>query len=166
MNVISVYDVKDNPFTLIGKDWMLITAAKKDGTLNTMTASWGGLGILWGKPVAYIVVRPGRYTYEFLESADDFSLSFLDEEYRSALNLCGSRSGRDTDKISAAGLTTVYEDGVPYFEEARMVMLAGKLYFQDINPNNFILPEIDKNYPEKDYHRMYIGGIKKVLVHD
>lgn len=149
----------DNVFRLVGQEWMLITA----GTLkrhNTMTASWGGLGILWGKPVAFCVVRPTRYTYEFMEAADSFSLSFLPEEYHDVLELCGSVSGRDTDKAEAAGITPVEETpGVVYFSESRLVLECRKLYDHDLDPSRFLDPGIDSMYPQRDYHRMYIGEI-------
>ena len=90
-------ELEFNPFRLIGKDWMLITAGTEE-KFNTMTASWGSVGILWNKPAVTIYVRPTRYTYEFVEKYDEFTISFFSEEYRSALNFCGSKSGRDYDK--------------------------------------------------------------------
>ena len=94
---INPEEIKDNPFKLIGKDWGLVTAGTKD-SFNTMTVSWGGVGIMWNKPVAYTFIRPQRYTFEFLEKNDHFTLSFYGEEYRKALSFCGSKSGRDYDK--------------------------------------------------------------------
>ena len=91
---IAPEQLTQNPFAMIGKDWMLITA-EKDGKANTMTASWGGFGVMWGKNVAYIVLRPQRYTKEFVDQAETFSLSFLDDSFRAALNYLGSKSGRD-----------------------------------------------------------------------
>jgi len=155
--------IDENVFKLIGEDWMLITSGNKD-SFNTMTASWGGMGILWNRPVSYIFVRPTRYTYEFIEKNNGYTLSFFSERYRKALTLCGSTSGRDTDKIAEAGLTPQEtESGEISFKEARLVLECRKLYFQDIDPAHFIDSSIEKMY-DNDYHRMYIGeitGIRK-----
>ena len=153
----------DNPFRLIGTDWMLITAGSPDA-FNTMTASWGGLGVLWERKVAFCFIRPTRHTYGFIERAGGFTLSFFGEQYRSALQFCGTHSGRDTDKVSGAGLTPVRDRGAVYFDEARLVLVCRKLYFQDIGPERFLDPSIGKMYPQKDYHRMYVGEIERCLV--
>jgi len=153
-------ELNDNPFKLIGKDWMLITAGSPD-KFNTMTASWGGLGVLWNKKVCFIFVRPSRYTYGFLEESDTFTLSFFEEKYREALSFCGSKSGRDVDKVTATGLTPIAsESGSIYFEEARLVMECKKIYYQDIVLANFLDSEnIEKCYNGQDYHRVYVGEI-------
>ncbi len=154
--------IDENIFKLIGSDWMLITAGTED-SFNTMTASWGGLGVLWNKPVSYIFVRPQRYTYEFLEKNKSYSLSFFDEKYRKALSLCGSKSGRDLDKVKEAGLTPVVsDDGIVHFAEAKLVLECSKLYYQDIDPSHFLDKAIEQFY-NKDYHRMYIGEIKNII---
>lgn len=156
--------LEDNVFRLVGNDWMLITAGQLD-RYNTMTASWGGLGILWGKKVAFCVVRPTRHTYEFIESSDHFSLSFFTEEYRDVLDICGSTSGKDVDKAAEAGITAVEETpGVVYFNEARLVLECRKLYFQDFDPQNFLDDSIQSMYELKDYHRMYIGEITQARI--
>jgi flavin reductase (DIM6/NTAB) family NADH-FMN oxidoreductase RutF len=156
---LSPFQIKDNIFKLLDKDWMLITAGTPED-FNTMTASWGGFGILWNKPVAYLFIRPTRYTFEFAEKYDFITLSFFTEEYRKALTLCGSLSGRNTDKINKSGLTPIpASSGGVTFNEARMYFDCIKLYFSDINPANFRKPETDKHYPLKDYHRMYICEI-------
>ena len=152
-----------NVFSLIGDQWMLITAGTKD-QCNTMTASWGGLGVLWGKPVAMVYIRPQRYTLEFVEREDTFTLCFFGEEYRKALALCGSKSGRDMDKVKECGFTVATAEGAPYFEEADLVLVCKKAYWQDMDPTHFLDGEIDsKWYPEKDYHRIFIGEILEVL---
>lgn len=151
--------IGDNVFRLIGSDWMLITAGDKK-SFNTMTASWGGLGVLWNKNVSTIFVRPQRYTHEFLERAGTYTLSFFDETYRGVLNFCGAKSGREVDKVKETGLTPAQTPGgSPCFAEARLVIECRKIYFQDLNPANFLDPKIDANYPIRDYHRMYIGEI-------
>jgi flavin reductase (DIM6/NTAB) family NADH-FMN oxidoreductase RutF len=155
--------IGDNPFRLIGKDWMLVTAGTAE-SFNTMTASWGGMGVLWERQVAFCFIRPTRHTYQFLERSHGFSLSFFEEKYRKALTLCGTRSGRDTDKVKEAGLTPLFEGKTVYFNEARIVLLCNKLYFQDIAPERFLDAGIRDLYPNKDYHRMYVGEIRKCLV--
>jgi len=161
--IIDPGTISDNPFKLIDKEWMLITAGRSE-SFNTMTASWGGFGILWNKPVVFCFVRPVRYTYLFMEISDYFTTSFFSREFRKALNYCGKYSGRDVDKIKATGLTPIASPkGNVYFNEARLVLECRKLYFSDINPEHFILPEIDRNYPDADYHRMYIGEITNCL---
>ncbi|MCL2546551.1 MAG: flavin reductase [Oscillospiraceae bacterium] len=152
-----------NPFAAIGNQWMLITAVR-DGTLNTMTASWGGLGVLWHKNVATIYVRPQRYTHEFLDASDTFTLSFLPETYREALTLCGKMSGRDGDKIAQTNLTTVIDGENAYFQEAELVLTCRKIYKSKLDPEGFIDSTIDKNYPIKDYHTIYIGEIQECII--
>jgi flavin reductase (DIM6/NTAB) family NADH-FMN oxidoreductase RutF len=158
-NEIKPEDLNESPFRLIGRDWMLITAGDP-ASFNTMTASWGGFGVLWHKNVCYIFIRPTRYTYEFVEKAGIFTLSFFDESKRDALKICGSKSGRDTDKVSEAGLTSIASPaGSVSFSEARLIVECKKIYAQDIKPELFMDPDIDKNYPNKDYHRMYVGEV-------
>ncbi|NMA65759.1 MAG: flavin reductase family protein [Clostridiaceae bacterium] len=143
---------------------MLVTSGTPKN-FNMMTASWGGLGVLWGKNVCYIFIRPSRYTYEFIEKNDTFSLSFFNEEWRKALNICGSKSGRDIDKVKETGLTPIAcKNNTVGFEQARMIIECKKLYFQDIEPDNFLDPSIMKNYPKKDFHRVYVGEIINVNI--
>nr|WP_317323520.1 flavin reductase family protein [uncultured Flavonifractor sp.] len=152
-----------NVFSLIGDQWMLITAGTGD-KCNTMTASWGGLGVLWGRPVATVYIRPQRYTLEFVEREDTFTLCFFGEEYRKALALCGSKSGREVDKVKECGFTVATAEGAPYFEEADLVLVCKKAYWQDMDPTHFLDGEIDEKwYPQKDYHRIFIGEILEVL---
>jgi flavin reductase (DIM6/NTAB) family NADH-FMN oxidoreductase RutF len=152
----------DNPFKLIGKDWMLITAGTKQ-SFNTMTGAWGGLGILWNKNICFCVIRPNRYTYEFMERSGIYTLSFLEEQYRDILTYCGTKSGRDVNKVTETNLTPVFDNDSVYFAEARLVLICRKIYFQDIIPAHFLSPEIDEFYPLKDYHRMYVGEIARCL---
>lgn len=159
-----IEDINLNPFTKIGDEWMLITAGTGE-KINTMTASWGGLGVFWGKNAATAYIRPQRYTKEFVDSNDLFTLSFFPPEYKKALNLCGSVSGRDADKIAQSGLTPYFVDGTASFEEASMILVCKKLYHSDMIPENFDAKEMDaKWYPNKDYHTIYISEILKVLV--
>ena len=164
---IRIEELSFNPFTKIAKEWMLITAGDEEKS-NTMTASWGGLGIMWGKNVATAYIRPQRYTKEFVDNCAAFTLSFLSEEYRKALSICGTVSGKNVeDKWAEAGLHPYYVDGTTAVEEADMVLVCKKLYAQDMLPECFIETECDtKWYPEKDYHTMYIAEIEKVLVRE
>jgi len=155
--------IEDNPFKLIGKDWMLVTAGTKDD-FNTMTASWGGFGFLWNKPICHIYVRPQRFTYNFTEKYDCFTLSFFEEKYRDALKICGSKSGKDIDKVKEAGLTPVEtENENIFFSEAKLVIECRKIYHHDIDPADFIDESIKSNYHGNDYHRMYIGEVINTL---
>lgn len=159
---ISPETITDNTFKLVGKDWMLVTAGK-EVSFNTMTAAWGGLGVLWDKKICFCVIRPTRYTYAFMEKSEGFTLSFFEERYRDVLTYCGTKSGKDVDKVAKTGLTPVFDNGAVYFSEARLVIVCGKIYTQDIVPGNFLDAEMDKFYPKKDYHRMYVGEIRKCL---
>lgn len=161
---ISAEEMQFNPFTKIGKEWMLVTAGDENKH-NTMTASWGGVGVMWGKNVVSVYIRPQRYTKEFVDANDTFTLSFYDEKYKKALSVCGSKSGRDCDKEAEAGLTPCYIDGTTAFEEANMILVCKKQYHQEMAPEHFDVPENDtKWYPEKDYHTMYMAEVVKVLV--
>lgn len=154
-----------SPFKLIGKDWMLITARdeSKESGANAMTASWGGLGILWNLPVATVYIRPQRYTFSLTEHEDEISLCFLGEQYRKALGICGRASGRDCDKIREAGLTTAIVDKVPVVAESNVIMICRKLYADDLREDSFIDRDQLSHY-DGDYHRFYILEIKKILV--
>lgn len=163
MREISYKDLNENAFEMIGKDWLLLTAKKGD-KVNTMTASWGGVGILWNKRVAYIFIRPQRYTKEFVDSSDHLSISVLPNEYRKELQYLGTASGRDEDKIAKANLTVKEYEDVPYFEEGRLTFICRKLYAQDLEEKDFIDKKIiDTCYPQRDYHTMYVVEIEKIL---
>ena len=154
---------KENPFQSIGKDWMLVTA-ESEGRVNAMTDSWGGLGVMWGKNVAFVVIRPQRYTKEFIDMTDHFSLAFMDESYRKTLNYFGTVSGRDEDKVKISGLTVIHEEKTPCFAEAKTILICRKLYAQEYAPECFLDKEPDQKwYPDKDYHTLYIAEIVKAL---
>jgi flavin reductase (DIM6/NTAB) family NADH-FMN oxidoreductase RutF len=154
--------VQDNVFKLIGKDWMLITAGTRE-SFNTMTASWGGMGVLWDKKVCFAFVRPTRYTFEFLEKSEFYTFSFLEEQYRDTLMYCGTKSGRDVNKVIETNLTPIFGNGTVFFAEARLVMECRKIYVQDITPDNFLVQTMNEYYPKKDYHRIYVGEIIRCL---
>lgn len=163
---ISPKEITDNPFKLIGDDWMLITAENARKT-SMMTASWGGLGVMWNKPVAYIVVRPQRFTKTLIDSSDALSLCFFDKKYRKELAYSGKASGRNEDKIAHTGFHVAHAGSVPYFEESRMVLVCKKLFAKTYTPESFIDKSlIPENYADGDFHTLYILEIKKVLIKD
>ena len=163
MKEISINDLQINPFVKIGKEWMLVTAT--DGQkINTMTASWGGLGVLWNKNIAFIVLRPQRYTKEFVDSSNEFSLSFFDEKYKKTLSYFGKVSGRNEDKIANSGFNINYVNNIPTFKEASLIITCKSLYKQNLTPDCFIDDSIDKlNYPNKDYHTLYFAEITGIF---
>ena len=160
----SPQELEDNIFKLIANDWMLITAGDENSA-NTMTASFGGFGVLFFKNVAHIYVRPERYTYDFLEKNDTFSLSFFAPEYKETLTYCGRNSGKDIDKIKQCGLTLKFDSqNTPYFEEARITVVCKKIYRQDIDKECFTdIDAYNKTYASGGMHRMYIGEILDII---
>lgn len=162
---IDVKTIDTNAFQLIGDEWMLVTA-KNQGCVNTMTASWGGIGIMWGKPVATAYIRPQRYTREFMEAQDTFTLSFFGGAHKDAMGYLGKVSGRDeADKITTAGLHVTEVDEAPTFEEAALVLVCKKRYVQEMKEECFAgNEEIEKWYPNKDYHVMYMAEITGAYV--
>ena len=161
MKKIDPKDVSQNVFSLIGDQWMLITAGTAE-KCNTMTASWGGLGVLWGGPAATCYIRPQRYTKEFVDREEYFTLSFFDESYRPQLALCGSKSGRDVDKVKECGLTLCYGAGdAPFFEEAEWVLVCRKLFVQDLEASCVTDERVLKSYTPAmgGWHRAYVGEV-------
>ncbi len=153
-----------NPFAEIGNRWMLLTAwDNANGRINAMTASWGGVGILWNKPVLIAFVRPQRHTYGLLNDADRCTACFLEDGNRPALQICGTKSGRDTDKIAESGLKPVDLGGVWGFEQALRVYQLRKLLVSDMKESDFVDPAILGNYPTQDYHRVYVYEIETVF---
>ncbi len=164
MREINVKELQKNPFSMIGDEWMLISACK-DGKMNTMTASWGGVGVLWGKNVVTVYIRPQRYTKEFVDGSDLFTVSVLGSGYRKELGYLGSVSGRDEDKIVKSGLHPLELDGTMAFQEAEVVLVCRKCYVDWLKPEQMLDPQDDsKWYPQKDYHAMYIAEIVKAYV--
>lgn len=163
MQEIAIERLQLNPFGKIGKEWMLV-AAGKPAQCNAMTASWGGMGVMWGKNVAAAVIRPQRHTLQFLEANDTFTLSFFEEAHRAALQYCGSHSGGENKKIAAAGLTLAPGGDAPVFNEAKLTLVCKKLYRQPMDPAGLLDPDIDGTwYPDHDYHILFVGEIVKAL---
>lgn len=160
---VSAEELNENFIDLIGNKWMLVTAS--DGEkVNTMTASWGGVGELWNKNVTFTFIRPTRYTYEFIEKSDYYTLCFFEDCYREKLTYLGKVSGRDEDKISKMGLTVVNDGEISYFDEAKYVLVCRKLYKDDIEMEHFTdISFGEKVYAEGNLHRMYIGEILYAL---
>lgn len=151
---------------MFGTNWALLTT-EKDGHLNTMTIGWGEIGCLFGKAVATVFVRPSRHTYNLIDNADSYSITFFPQEFKEKLTYCGKISGRDENKIEKCGFTVAYQDGVPYFEEASTVVICKAMYKQDLNPDNFEAAYkkqiMDRFFPSGDFHRIYTGEITSVL---
>lgn len=158
----NIKEVKENLVKLISEDWALVSAGDNE-KWNTMTISWGAVGELWGKDVVFAFIRPQRYTKEFMDNSDYFTVSFFDEKYRDALKICGTKSGRDCDKINMAGLTAEYDGEAVYPSEARLVVKCRKIAVQKMDNSGFIDETIESNYKSGDYHFVYIGEIEKVL---
>ncbi|MFH2103909.1 MAG: flavin reductase [Chloroflexota bacterium] len=166
MKPIPVTQLLIRPYSLWENQWLLLTSGDfSSGQFNCMTVAWGSLGQIWGRPFAQIVVRPQRYTYQFTEKFPTFTLCAFPKTFKQALNYLGNHSGRDSDKLSAAGLTPVAASSVaaPVYAEAELVLECRKIYWQDIDPSHFTDQELDRHYPEKDYHRSYFGEILAVF---
>ncbi len=158
-------ELTENPFNLIGDEWMLIGAVKPDGSFNMMTASWGMVGIMWGSPALNCLVRNTRYTFEFTEASPRAAFSFFGDSCRNQLSLLGSKSGREIDKMRSSGLTPVTDNGAVWFDEARLVIIGRKLYAHNVAPGEFTVPDLcAKVYPKRDFHRIYTYEIEKVLI--
>ena len=168
MKEISVKELNLNPMTLISDGWLLITAGTKENSYNTMTACWGHMGAIWGAgrglPTTSVYVRPQRYTKEFMDRENLYTLSFF-HGYKKEMAYLGTHSGRDGDKIAKTGLTPAFGDGFTYFAEANLVLVCRKLYRASLVEEGFIDRQVmEENYPDRDFHDLYIGEIIKVLI--
>lgn len=154
----SVYDLSFNVFEEINKNWMLITAKNPDGKVNTMTASWGMMGEIWGKEAVTVYIRQSRYTKEFVDSQEYFTLSLFDG-YKKELGVLGSKSGRDGDKISEVGFTIEEVDNQPTFSQCKAVLVCKKMYQDDIAIKDMKEDIVKAMYQDGDQHTMYIAEI-------
>lgn len=156
---ITPNELDENLFNTLAKDWMLVTAGDVTD-YNTMTISWGGFGVMWHKNTATIVIRPQRYTYEYVEKNDIFTLTVFPQDMHKVVEYCGKNSGRDVDKATECGITPIDFEGSTAFEEGRMVLVCKKMYQQDLKPENFVDDKFNTTfYPKNDHHRMYIAEI-------
>jgi flavin reductase (DIM6/NTAB) family NADH-FMN oxidoreductase RutF len=163
MNEIKADDLKLKITDLWSRQWLVLTAGTMQD-FNSMTIGWGSVGVMWRKPFVQVVVRPGRYTFEFMEKYPTFTVCAFPEHYRDAVKLLGTQSGRNSDKIEDSGLTILKSNSIdaPAYEEAELILECRKMYWQDMNPGHFLDNELDNNYPKKDYHRIYFGEIVNI----
>ncbi len=159
---ISAKDIKDNLIDKIANEWMLISAGDKED-YNMMTASWGFMGEMWGKDTAIAMIRPQRYTMQFIEKSDYYALSFYGDN-KDIHKVCGSKSGRDVNKTELTGLTPVFADNTVYFKEANLVIICKKQYVDSFKEEKFANEEPLKWYENKDFHNIIFGSIEKVLI--
>ena len=162
---IPIRKLKIRPFDLWNKNWLLLTSGDVNkGSYNAMTVAWGSIGNMWNLPIAMVVIRPTRYTYGFINTYPTFTLCGFPNGYRKALNILGTKSGRDGDKISEVGLTPISSKKIdaPAYKEADLSIECKKIYFHDFSPSEFLDKRIEKHYPLKDYHRMIFGEILMV----
>jgi len=166
---IGIEDLKINPITLFSKEWPLLTAGNSEA-YNTMTIAWGHIGAIWnglGIPTMNVYVRPQRHTKKFMDSNELFTVSVLPPQHKESLAYLGKVSGRDEDKVAKVGLTPMFEQNFTYFGEAKMVFVCRKIYQSDIKESGFLDKCIvDKTYPNRDFHTMYVGEIVSVLSRD
>ena len=164
---ISPEELNQNPFVAIGSEWMLI-AAEKGGKTNAMTASWGGVGIMWGKPSAFVFIRQTRYTKEFVDAGDHFTLNFFGGNFKKELGYFGRVSGRDEDKIAKTGMNVSTVENVPFFDDATTVLVCRKMFTQKLDEAGFIDRKVlEQNYEigsSDSMHSIYIAEIEKILV--
>lgn len=164
MKEIDISQLQLNPMTQIAKEWMLLTAGSEATGYNTMTCSWGHLGSLWGHYTSVVYVRPQRYTKEFVDREELYTVCFFDGK-KKELGYLGSHSGRDEDKVAAVGFTPVFGEGYTYFAEASLVLVCKKLYRAPLLEEGFIDKDaLERNYPDRDFHDLYVGQIQKVLI--
>lgn len=169
MKNIDITEITTSPVQLIGKQWMLITAGSPEN-FNCMTASWGGIGYLWNRPVAFVFVRPNRHTVNFIDAQPSFTLCFMPEQYRQDLVFCGRNSGRDVDKMAATSLVPATTPaGLPTFENAELVLECRKMFCTSLQEADFIdWSEVSPAWYEESnpLHKLYICEISSALVQE
>lgn len=150
------------PFEIFNNTWALISAGPISNH-NSMTISWGGMGTLWSKSVTTVYIKPCRYTYKFMEENEYFSLSFFDDEYKKALGVMGSKSGRDVDKDALSGLTPIEHDKVVVYKEAKLTLICKKIYYNDLDINHIPEEVVERYYKIEEPHRMYVGEVIEII---
>ncbi len=162
---IAVENFNTNIFNLFNQGWMLLTAGDMQGKYNPMTISWGFMGTFWFKPLVIVGVRPQRFTCEFMEDYNSFSLCAFPEELKSALSFCGANSGRQTDKVKDSGLTVIECDKIeaPAYEEAELIIECRKVYADQLDGKSFLEKAIiNECYKERDFHKLFFGEIVNI----
>lgn len=168
-NNIDIVDWQVKPHHLWDKQWLVLSSGDyHSGKFNSMIVGWGGFGTMWNHPFAMTVVRPQRFTYEFMEKYDSFTLSAFPGKFKKALDVLGTKSGRDIDKYRTTGLTPIPSTQIssPGFDEAELIIECRKSYWQDLDPTHFLLRSIPAQYPQQDYHRVYFGEIVAIFATD
>lgn len=161
---IKVCDIKKSACTMFSQGWAIVAAGNQED-YNGMTVSWGCLGHVWRKDVANVYVRPTRYTYEYFEKNDYFTVSiFKEDEYKKDLTYVGKVSGRDEDKFAKTDLTFSFIDDLPVMDQAEYVLLCKKAYAHDIVRPEFIDKDVESFYKDENLHRSYYGVIEKVFI--
>lgn len=158
-------DLNLQPFTTFDPEGVLLVSGMNLADANVMTISWGMFGIMWGKPVMMVMVRPTRHTWQFITQAPDFTVNWMDTAWTDAIRLCGSASGRDMNKFTATGLTPAPGRVIqsPIIAESALALECRLLYRHDLTPDQFIEPALEQMYPAKDYHGLFFGEIVSAL---
>ena len=165
-SVVDIKNLEFSPVKAIGDDWGILTGVSDEG-FNSMTVSWGSIGVMWNRPCVFAFVRPQRHTYKFMEGGEFFSLAIMNKDIHDRMTVFGRASGRDVDKYAVSGFTAAEHEGVYFPEEADMVFICRKISAGDVKPEWFVDDKIDSaNYPNRDYHRMFIGEIITTLKKD
>ena len=149
-------------FSQFDKKWALLTAGN-ESDFNTMTISWGGLGTIWNKPVATVYVRTSRYTHDYMDANEYFTISYFPEEYKKILGVLGAKSGRDMDKMHDSGLTPIKAGESVSFKEAEVTLVCRKLFRQKLEESNMPADIAKQMYEGQASHDMYIGEVVEIL---
>ena len=161
-------DFDQSIFELLDRDWGLAMAGTSPEHCNAMTIGWGQIGQFWGKPASTVFVRASRFTKEYLDTCDTFSVAFLPPELHHTHKVFGTMSGRDVNKTELTGLTPVMIDGTPLYEESALVFLCRKAYVDVLEHANFVDETVYSRYYDRgadhdDWHTMYIAYVEKIL---
>lgn len=168
-NEISPEEMHDNVFTLVGKDFTVITAGKEEH-FNSMLGSGGGLGLLFMKPTTWCILRADRYTLEIIQKEQTYTMSYFPHEYKEQILFLGSKSGRDSEKMKEVELTSIQTpSGDMSFKEARLIIECKLTALTTANPDDFYTQEtkdyINEAYKEANqYRKLVFGEITHVWV--
>lgn len=159
MKLIDPLAVSDQIVEVLKKGAFLTT--KSADTVNTMTIAWGSIGFIWGKPIFMTMVRKSRFTWSIIEKSHEFAVSVPTHDMHVALGICGTKSGRDTDKFTAASLTAQKGQKIdtPVIAGAGLHLECKIIYQQNMLPKNLSADAADKWYSDNDWHTLYFGEI-------